>query len=123
MKNTLVIFLLTTISNVVLGQNKNMDYEPIDKAGWTMTNFSEPANLTEIDIGEIKYLLTLNKKGHVKNIKVLTNSFSKEAETKWRSEVKKTIFLRQKTDGQINYKGTLLIERERCSTVPSNLGL
>jgi hypothetical protein len=115
MKNKLIIFFLTIISNVALGQNKNMDYETIDKAGWTMTNFSEPTNLTETDSGEVKYLLTLNKKGIVKNIEVLANTFGKEAETKWRREVKKAIFLRQKTDGQINYKGTLLIERERCN--------
>lgn len=113
MKKKLIIFFLI-LSNVSLGQNKNIDYEPIDKAGWAMTNFFEPVDLTETDTGEVKYLLTLNKKGQVKNIEVLTNTFSKEAETKWRNEVKKTIFLRQKTGGQINYKGALVIERERC---------
>jgi hypothetical protein len=111
------MLLLTIIPNVVFAQNKNIDYVPIDKAGWTMTNFSEPDNLIETDSGEVKYLLTLNKKGRVKNIKILTNTFSNVAETKWRGEVKKTIFLRQSTDRDTKYKGTLLIERERCNKI------
>jgi hypothetical protein len=114
MKSTLVIFVLTSISTIALAQNKNMDFEPIDKAGWTMTNFSQPENLTETDIGEVKYLLTLNKKGHVKNIEVLTNTFNREAERKWRAQVKKTMFSREKTDSHTKYTGTLLIARERC---------
>lgn len=122
MKN-IIILILTVIPTLLIGQSKNYNFEPIDKLGWMMTNFSEPENITELDSGQVKYLLTLNKKGQVKKVEVLSSTFRTESETAWRKEIKKLIFTRQKPQqGQLEYKGTLFIESRHCNSKAKEFG-
>lgn len=103
-----------TVPNLLLGQG-NEQYLPINKIGWDMTNFLEPENLTESDSGEVNYLLTISKNGKIKDVRVLSNSFSKETEIKWRNAVRKLILIRQSSHIRtVGYKGTLQISRRRC---------
>lgn len=99
--------------------------ESIDKLGWEATNVSMPEKLTDADIGEVTYLLTLNKKGKVKNINALKNTFTRETEKRWRETVRDIKFSRAtETEGvKPQYRGTFFISRERCNKPPFELSL
>jgi hypothetical protein len=107
--------ILSLSSNLLFGQTPKTNYRSIDSVGWKMMNFSVPSNLTEQDAGEVKYLLTLNRKGYVKTVELLENTFSESTERKWRAEVKKLVFSRVKSGEKAVYKGTLSLARQRCS--------
>ena len=120
MKRPIITFLLILIHFGLIGQSHK--YEPIDKLGWEMTNFSIPDKLTEMDTGNVNYLLTINDKGKVKNVEVLSNTFDLKMEKLWRRMIKKLEFTRTDDNASLKkkYKGTLLITREPCNKPVEN---
>jgi|GEM_PF-2442416 len=96
---------------------QDSDFSPIEELGWQIMEFSEPPDLRDSDIGEVNYLLTLDANGKVTRIKVLSSSFEKKTEKRWRRQILKSKFTRLKNNkpAASQYRGTLLITREMCS--------
>ena len=115
MRKLLFISLMIT-SKIVFAQSKQDLYQPIDQAGWLMTNLGQPSNLTVADTGRVSYLLKFSERGELKKIQVLSSTFSKKAERDWRKQVRSAVFSPQKAKLEMRYVGTLLIERQRCNT-------
>jgi N-acetylmuramoyl-L-alanine amidase CwlA len=111
-------FLISVVSvGFFACQNNVVKFKPINEVGWSAPGISIPANLTESDSGQVKYLITLTADGEVKEIKVLSNTFNHDAETKWRNELMKIRFTKNELElKNLRYVGTYTIERERCNT-------
>jgi hypothetical protein len=114
MKGFVIVLMVTGCQTFVAAQNKN--YQPIDKLGWEMVNFSTPDKLTDSDSGSVKYLLTVNSKGKVTHIKLMNNTFPRGAEKLWRKMTKDLQFRRSEDllQTKARYEGTLEISREPC---------
>jgi Ni,Fe-hydrogenase III large subunit len=117
MKRPIIVFLLIGIHSVLVSQSNK--YEPIDKLGWEMTNFTIPDKLAETDTGDVNYLLTLNDDGKVKAVKILHNTFSTKTEKSLRRMVRKLEFISTDEKAALKkHQGTLSITREPYNPPP-----
>ncbi len=92
-------------------------YQRLDQLGWEFIDFQVPDHLTELDTGKVNYLVTVNGKGKVRDVKLLQNTLPRHAEKMFRALVGKSLF--RNTGGSVaankKVKGTLLITRSRCN--------
>jgi hypothetical protein len=118
MRTFLLLTLLLFLPQLIRAQDRR--YPTMDEVGWQINDFAEPNDLSDSDIGELIYLLTLDEAGKVKKIKVIANTFRKKTEKLWRKKVRESTFTRTKKSvpGHAVYQGTLLITRETCDKDP-----
>lgn len=115
MKTFLISIGLSFIFTHALSQEA--DYPSLDEAGWYIINLEEPQGLKDTDVGAVNYLITLNEKGKIKSIRILTSTFTNRAERSWRKKILSAEFIKIKDiktpGGKI--RGTLLITRDTCN--------
>jgi|GEM_PF-3075525 len=106
----LLIALFLIVSPGLLIAQKT--YEPIDKIGWELPEISVPKSFTPLDSGTVNYLLSITKSGKIKGVRIISNTFSKEAESKLRAEVKGMSLTKREV--KVGYKGTFQISLVTC---------
>lgn len=116
---SLIAFLLVLIPELLIAQN-HKKYEPIDSVGWELPVISELDINPETDSGSVTYLLTVGKDGLIRNVKILSNTFSEAAESKVRNEVKGLkLSKKESRKNKPGAKGTLEISVATCASVGS----
>jgi hypothetical protein len=113
-KGIYIILVFFFLWSAALAQNSRK-LEAINQVGWEISNFSSPGNLSAEDSGEVTYLITLTDAGRLKNIRVLSSTFSKRAERIWRRQVRKVVFTRNTTSEMISNQGTFHIKAAPCN--------
>jgi hypothetical protein len=110
---TLCTAVILIVCHLML-RAQDATYLPVDQQGWEMTNFSVPENLDVKDSGAVNYLLTVNARGKVTNVKAIASSLPSETEKRWRTMTRKLKF--QRADGvpKKKFKGTLNITFAPC---------
>lgn len=111
MKLLIALFLIT-IPGLLIAQKS---YEPIDKIGWELPDFTELQGFEQSDLGSVTYLIVLNKSGQIKKVRTLSNTLNDQTELKVRNQLSGLTLAKKKPwDGHLGYKGRLQIDMGSC---------
>jgi hypothetical protein len=116
MRTSIISFVFVFCCLVLRAQE--MQHKTLHELGWDVINFKIPA-LTELDTGHVNYLITLNRKGEVEQLEIMSNSFAEKAEKLWQESISRSSFIRRNSAaGAVGYKGSFKIDREYCHDEP-----